>query len=243
MIDREQYLGAIETEAGALLTAATEGLERTVPTCPEWDVEKLVRHVMRLYLWVTALTECAPAEADRNALPNPPKGPDLFPFAEETVHGLVAGLRSTDPNGRIQSWANEVPTDWWFRRLAHETAIHRQDAQLAAGADARVDPVDADLAIDGVDEALTLFVPLSYAADTFGPPASVHLHATDAEGEWVVQLGESVEVTREHAKGDAAARGTASDLFSVLWRRRDPSVLDVLGDADVFDRFLRYTSV
>src|SRR5829696_3201487 len=158
MLERERYLGAIESEAEAMLAAAKDGFDRPVPTCPEWDVETLVRHVVRLHVWVTALAENAPEPVDTSTLPRPPKGPDLLPVAEQTSAGVVAALRATDPDGRIQSWAGDVPTDWWFRRLAHETTIHRQDAQLATGDLAAVDPVDAELAVDGVDEALTLIL-------------------------------------------------------------------------------------
>jgi uncharacterized protein (TIGR03083 family) len=243
MIERERYLGAIDADATALVAAAKGGLDRPVPTCPEWDVENLVRHVTRLYSWVGEMATRAPEPVEWGSLPKPPRGDDVLGAAEQAASKAIDALRSAAPDGPIQSWAGEVTTMWWCRRLAHETAIHRQDAQLAAGANAVADPIDADLAVDGVDEALTLFLPLAYQADAFGPAASVHLHATDAEGEWIVRLGDTVEVEREHAKGDAAARGTASDLFSVLWHRRPADVLDVMGDAEVFGRFLGFSSV
>jgi uncharacterized protein (TIGR03083 family) len=243
MIDRERYLEAIEAEAGALLAAAGQGLDRQVPTCPDWDAEKLVRHVTRLFSWVGEMAERAPESVEWGSLPKPPVGDDLLAYTQAAADRVVGALRAAPPDGPIQSWNGEVTTSWWCRRLAHETAVHRLDAQLTAGEGAVVDPVAADLAVDGVDEALTLFLPLSYRAESFGPPASVHVHATDAEGEWVVRLDEGVEVTREHAKGDVAVRGTSSDLFSVLWHRRGPDAVEVLGDADVFARLLPYTCV
>ena len=49
---------------------------------------------------------------------------------------------------------------------------------------------------------------------------TLHLHCTDVEGEWLVARRDGeVTVTREHAKGDVAARGSASDLFLFLWGR------------------------
>ncbi len=49
---------------------------------------------------------------------------------------------------------------------------------------------------------------------------TIHLHCTDGEGEWLItRAGDDVVVTREHAKGDVAARGTASDLLLFLWGR------------------------
>ena len=51
------------------------------------------------------------------------------------------------------------------------------------------------------------------------------------------------DVTREHAKGDCALRGAASDLLLVLWRRRPMSTIDVVGDADVAARFLAWPAL
>jgi uncharacterized protein (TIGR03083 family) len=244
MIERERYLEAVASEASALLAAASEGFDRRVPTCPDWDVRKLVRHVQRLWSWVGETAERVPEPVEWGSLPRPTvDDDDLLDLAGEAAERVVGALRAADPDGAIQSWSGEVTTMWWCRRLAHETAVHRQDAQLAAGEGAAVDALPADLAVDGVDEALSLFLPLAYRADGFGSPASVHVHATDAEGEWVVRLADGVAVTREHAKGDVAVRGTASDLFSVLWHRRDPSAVELLGDADVFTRLLPYTCV
>ena len=136
-----------------------------------------------------------------------------------------------------------------MRRMAHETAMHRWDAEVAVGRDATLDPV---LASDGIDEFLTHFVQV--ADDDAAPIAgSVHLHCTDVPGEWtlytdpgtVTDTGEAgaptFRLVREHAKGDCALRGTASDLLLVLWRRLPVECVDVVGDADVAARFLAYS--
>jgi hypothetical protein len=97
--------------------------------------------------------------------------------------------------------------------MAQETSVHRWDA---VGGE-----LDAEMAVDGVDELLELFVPRLPAerfADT--TPASLHLHATDAEGEWMVHLGpDGVRFEHGHAKGDVALRGTAADLLLWVWNR------------------------
>ena len=79
-------------------------------------------------------------------------------------------------------------------------------------------------------------------SDNFGEvgDATVHLHCTDAEGEWLVANRDGeVTVTQEHAKGDVAARGTASDLLLFLWGRVPADALEVFGDADLLARFLQ----
>ena len=67
---------------------------------------------------------------------------------------------------------------------------------------------------------------------------SVYLHCTDTEGEWlIVRDGDDLVVTREHAKGDVAARGSASDLLRFLWGRAAADQLEVFGDGEALARF------
>jgi hypothetical protein len=49
-------------------------------------------------------------------------------------------------------------------------------------------------------------------------------------------------VTPEHAKGDAAVRGTASDLLLLLLGRASATDVEVFGDALVLDGFLAQSS-
>jgi hypothetical protein len=53
----------------------------------------------------------------------------------------------------------------------------------------------------------------------------------------ITGTADGTELTREHAKGDVAARGCASDLFLFLWGRVAPTTLDVFGDAALLDQF------
>ena len=90
--------------------------------------------------------------------------------------------------------------------------MHRRDADPA--------PIDPQLAVDGVNELLEHFAPLSPGEKLADHPGSIHLHATDTEGEWLVHLTpEGIRFEHGHAKGDAALRGTASDLLLWAWNR------------------------
>ena len=65
-----------------------------------------------------------------------------------------------------------------------------------------------------------------------GDGETLHFHCTDGDGEWLVRLRpDGVDVTREHAKGDVAARGTASRSAAVPLRPRPVEQLEVFGDA------------
>jgi hypothetical protein len=51
-------------------------------------------------------------------------------------------------------------------------------------------------------------------------PGSLHLHTTDAPGEWTVTFADGkADVRTEHGKGDAAVRGPASDVLLWVWNR------------------------
>ena len=63
------------------------------------------------------------------------------------------------------------------------------------------------------------------------PTASLHVHCTDTDGEWLI-WGEAgaYRMLPIHDKGDAALRGPAADLLLVLMGRLDRSVVDIVGD-------------
>lgn len=70
---------------------------------------------------------------------------------------------------------------------------------------------------------------------------TMHVHATDADGEWMVRVVDGrVVVEHGHAKGDVAVRGPASSLALLLWHRMpadDPS-LERFGNTAVLDSWL-----
>jgi uncharacterized protein (TIGR03083 family) len=174
-------------------------------------------------------------EQGRTAESAPPSTVDWF---EASASSLEEALRASDPADRTWTW---LPSDqsvgFWMRRMAHETTVHRWDAQLAVG---EPEPIPATLAADGVDEALTVYQPRWCRPESSRPGSgeSVHFHQTDGDGEWVVRFeGEGMEVSREHARADVAVRGPASDLLLFLWHRIPASRLDVQGDAAMLERY------
>jgi uncharacterized protein (TIGR03083 family) len=130
---------------------------------------------------------------------------------------------------------------FWLRRMAQETTMHRIDAEQATGV---AGPVDAALAVDGIDELFDLFLPRRHAGKATGDGETAHVHATDAEGEWLLRLtGDGIAVERGHAKGDVAVRGPAGDLLLWLWGRRPVDGLEVFGDAGLADRFRELAAI
>jgi uncharacterized protein (TIGR03083 family) len=237
-------LAAIRTASeGFVVSAHTAGVDARVPTCPEWDVHALVLHTGITHRWVTKLVTTRATdyiEAEHGEEPIEREG--IFDWFEDGSNRLLDVLDGTDPETPVWSWGGDHHVRFWARRMAHETAVHGWDASHAAAAER---PIPAEIAVDGIDEQLDN-VPLmlafrpELAAALPDAGETIHLHATDAEGEWLIRCtGDGIETTREHAKGDVAARGPASDLFLFLVGRVAPSELEVFGDPTLLDRWQR----
>ena len=151
---------------------------------------------------------------------------------------LIATLSGADLEAKVWNWSErDFRVGWWVRRMAHETAVHRVDGELAAGPAA---PVDADLAADGVDEWVDVIVGPDDAAQIKGDGEVIHLHRTDGDDGWMLTVTpEGLETSRGHPDHPSTViRAPASDLLLVLWRRIPRQDVTVEGDIALLDRFL-----
>ena len=232
----EEYLDTIRTEGAAISAVlAAEGHRATeVPSCPGWDVEKLVGHLGRVHRWVTAMVRAK--AVDRLDFPPRPEVVDAQWF-DEGVAELTAALGEAGPDVAMWTFPGGGGTSrFWFRRQAEETAVHRWDVEHAV-APATARPVATEVALAGVDELLDVFLH-GRKGDLGG---SIHFHATDSpHGEWIVRLDEdgALMVGHGHEKGDCALRATASDLLLWLWGRPvGEGGLEVFGDEALLDQW------
>ncbi len=117
--------------------------------------------------------------------------------------------------------------------MAHESSVHRWDGQRAAG---QPEPFEGALAVDGIDEHLDNLAFILSQEELAGSGESLHLHCTDRDGEWLLRRTErGLEVSREHAKGDVALRGSASDLYLVVLGRTPAAVPEIFGDPAAYE--------
>jgi uncharacterized protein (TIGR03083 family) len=237
-VESTEYLDAIRTESAALVAAAeSAGLDARVPSCPDWSVADLLGHIGTVQRWAGGIVERRATEPEYPTDVGRPTDPAaLAEWVRAGSDRLVEVLAATPPSTELWTFAGPGPAGFWFRRQAHEVALHRVDAELASGP---ISPMDAALARDGIDEFLDVVVSFRLRARMVGTGETVHLHRTDGEGEWLVRLGpDGPEIERAHAKGDVAARGSASDLLLVMRSRIEPSAVEVFGDGGVLARFL-----
>lgn len=234
------YEATIRASArGIASTARSTALDTPVPSCPGWDLGTLVSHVGRVHRWAAeAVTGGGEAPA---RFPKAPDRDGLAEWYEESAAIVLRAIATTDPAAPAWNFANQPPVaGFWARRQAIETVVHRWDAQATAGEPAAV---DIECAVDGIDELLTVMTPVALAGkDGIEIGGSLHLHCADGDGEWTIHTADGAyRVDRGHAKGDAALRGPADQLFLVLWGRvpLEATGLEVFGDATVVDRWLQ----
>ena len=231
-LDKDAYLAAIERDGQLLASAGERGLGAVVLACPGWTVQTVLVHVGRVY---RSVTEHIVARATEMIPFHKTPSPDSFDVVSWFRHGLdelLEALRGIDPAEPLWSFSDNQTAGFYFRRMAHETAMHRYDAEQATGTPA---PFDSDLAADGIGELYEAVLPsgLERRKVTL-PSSSLHLHRSDGDGEWMLKAVDNrISLTHEHGKGDAAVRGSASDLFIFVWHRGMPDTLQIFGDEAV----------
>ncbi len=197
----------------------------------------LAEHLGVVHLWALRMLAMP---ADHGRVPwedpdDPQPGDDLAGWYEARLADLVGRLGALDPAEIVNTFLGPLPAAFWPRRQAHEVRVHRWDAEAAHGP---AEAIEAEVASDGIDEYLSTFLPRH--AKRVGPlEASIHLHLTDSDGEWLLGLhGEQVEVTREHGVADGVLRGSGSDVLLGLYGRVGTESLDLAGDSTLTTRFL-----
>jgi uncharacterized protein (TIGR03083 family) len=227
-------------EGEALIAAArTAGLDTPVEHCPGWNIGRLVSHTAKVF----QRTAVVVAEN----LMAPPANDRFIPFArdeavfeqfDEVLEELVETLANAVPNAPSWNFSGENLTNaFWVRRMLNEAAVHRWDAQHAAGAAEGFVP---ELAVDIIDELLFVLMPVLSAKKNPGLSATFHFHCTDTDGEWLTTFTAGIPTTtREHAKGQLAVRGPASSLCLWAWNRLPATEgdLEALGDTELLDQW------
>jgi len=228
------YREVLRAGGEAVAAAGRRDLDAAVPSCPGWTVHRLLAHLGRVYRSVgrhvaERATEMIPADQ----IPRPPaESAAILEWFEQGHRFVQEALDGAGPDEAVWSWADQHTVAFYVRRMAHETEIHRWDAEAAFG---EPSPIDSDLGADGVSELFEVLLPFAPNWDAALPDASLHLHRTDGAGEWLlVNDGGSVKVSRQHAKGDAAVRASGGDLMLLAWGRigLDSPGVEAFGDAD-----------
>jgi uncharacterized protein (TIGR03083 family) len=247
-METSRLLECLSCDYTDLLSVATStDLSAQVPSCPDWTVADLVTHVAEVYLHKTEAMRLQDWPD-----PWPPQGLEdepPVPLLQRAYRELTAEFAIRKADDPARTWHEPDQTvRFWIRRMAQETVIHRIDGQLAAGS--HVTPVPDDLAVDGVDEVLKLF--LAYGATSwpqeYAGAASGHPETTSDKESIVVQAGpaswtvaltpRTVTVTDgAEASARALIAGDPEDVLRWLWGRGGE--IGVRGDEEWADYLRR----
>ena len=227
-----------------LLASAERDWLRPVPHCPGWNAADLVGHTGAILGWIAKIIATGERVAGRDRETPPAGRAALASWYSARLDCTLDVLTATPADSPAWTFSSrgERRAGWWRRRLAVELAIHRWDAQHAAGlgSAAPARPLDAAVAAAGIEEFLTEFLPgLLAQPEVGGLTGTLHLHATDGPSQWRVDLDAHAEAAAVpgHARTDTAVRGTQSDLLLWLTNRGPVPGIEVLGRQDVAARW------
>ncbi len=201
-----------------------------VPTCPEWTITQLVEHVGGVHRWATAMVRDVSPKAhtfDSLSLELPEAPSGYAKWLNAGGETLIAVMRAADPDAPMWAWGADQHVRFWSRRMLHETAVHRADAEWAVGAEPEV---DADVALDGIDEFLLNLSHTRAAGPRLGSLAGGSLALVTDDAAWLVTVGpDGFTWRRDPARtaADATVRAAADDLLLFTYGRRtaaDPRV-------------------
>lgn len=253
------FLDAIRSESRRFV-AALRDAEPTapVPSCPGWTADDLLWHLGEVqYFWATVVADRLQDVAGLEGPERPEGHGALVDFCTAQSGRLHDALAQAAPDESVYMWADDKTVGYIRRRQAHEAMIHRLDAELTVG---EVTPLPADLASDGVHEALDVMFGGCPPWGTFTPDAlHVHVVASDTGLVVPVVLGRftgtdpdsgtaydeddvSVRAADPSAVPAATITGRADDLDAWLWHRRDSSGLSVAGDPSAYERLVAVLS-
>jgi uncharacterized protein (TIGR03083 family) len=242
-MDINEHIDALRHQ-GTLLADAAEraGLDAAIPPCPAWQVKDLLRHTGYIHRWAAKhITDCPDTVLDgppeEDILRGGAADPDLLAWFRAGHAALVQTLSTADP-GLVCATFMDAPSPlaFWARRQAHETAIHRADAESASGLRPEYDP---EFAADGIDELITGFGQRRKYRPSAGQPGAMRVRATDTGHAWYVGAEDGrLRARREDSGPDPAApiactvTGVASSVYLFLWNRSDAAQAGVTISGD-----------
>jgi uncharacterized protein (TIGR03083 family) len=199
------YIAALHRETDAFRSTLAGDLTARIEHCGSWTLYDLANHMGAGNHWAaTAIT----AHHPRHRSPAAPCEPvELLRWFDRKTAVLYDAL-SADPAAPAWTFHPPHTVGFWQRRRCLETLVHRWDAQHALGG--TPDPLEPELAADGIAEVFDTFAPRQIEAGRATAPAcAVSFEATDTGSTWTYGPGSPA----------AAVTGTAGDLLLMLWGR------------------------
>jgi uncharacterized protein (TIGR03083 family) len=236
-MEPDRLLSVFRAEAAQIAVfAAGRDPAAFIPACPGLTAGDVVRHLGSGYRRVTGWIR---RQASPKTWERAPAGDaDLVTWFRRGADELYAELAGRTPDEPCATWwPYDETVHFWWRRMAHETLVHRTDVESAFGP---VGPIDRDVATDGVDEVLTAWLGYRLIAQVLPatPPDRRYRGTGQVIGVaagtrvWRVELRESsVDISPELPHdADALVLGGPDDVYLWLWGRRGDAAVRITGD-------------
>lgn len=248
-LSRTQYLEHIKADY-ALMVEHLAGPVVPVPSCPGWDTNALAEHMGLVYLHQAYVVEHSTVPENEEHLAVLNGVTDPITKLEFGFHAIIKALDPAREERKTWSWHHsDFSVDFWFRRMAHETVIHRADAQIARGVNPEISEA---LALDGVDEVLD-FLPLlgswPEAPNVDFGIVSIVVPGHSRQQVWNVEFTEQAAIVTAATEPNTSARltitGDAESMDLYLWGRIDSSSpkLELHGDGETSFKQLMQVAV
>jgi len=228
-MEYEGFVEQVRADGQKLADAADGNIDVDVPSCPGWQVRDLVAHIAQVYEHKIECTRLGQAPD-----PWPPEWPqadDPVPWFRDAHARLLDMFEANEPSSPSATWwPADQTVGFWARRMAHETAVHRVDAELARGAST---PVDAALAADGFDEILHVMLAGDWSEDADDAMTGQRVAIETGGRAWQVVLDrEAMTVLDGDGTADATLSGPLSDVLLWLWGREPDDRVEMSGDQE-----------
>jgi uncharacterized protein (TIGR03083 family) len=245
-VNHTQYCDELEIEVDRFCASlASVDMSARVPSCPDWSIEDLTRHLGKVHRWAAMLVN--ERATSRISLGTTSMDSDVVDaqWLRSGGRALIEVLRSANPDDAMWAWGADQHVRFWSRRQLHETFVHRLDLELATRTLSYIDPV---IALDATDEFLANVKSdgdISLHAREGREGELFRISATEPHDQWDVRLtADEYEFVHSSGTPSAELSGAAGELLKVLLHRGELANCDVgvSGDETLVQYWLSRTA-
>lgn len=239
-MDRHPLLTSLESDSAVFhsltATALGQGHDLPVSCCAGWTISTLVAHLGATHSLVADWVTAGRRPDTWDAAPSSSQA-DPVQWLARCSARLLDAVGTVDPETPTSTWSPyDQNIGFWVRRMAHETAVHRVDLQQSLGLEWEVPPI---VAVDGIDEVLTLWLGSRMPPGLVGSGRSVRLtafgHQDEPMVDRVIRPYHDLVHFSSYEPGqrvDAEVSGPADALWAWCWGRADDAhPVEIVGDA------------
>jgi predicted N-acetyltransferase YhbS len=227
-----RYAGWIEA------ATASADLNLPVPARNGRSVDEVLRHLGVSYRVVGAWIQLGRRPVE---VASEPDDGDIRAWFGRGWRDLYAVLAATPRDTPAASWSpHDTTIGFWRRRMVHETAIHAHDVLAAVTPVGPLWTVPEAVALDGIDEALRLWLGTRLGGRMAGTGRLVRIVVGAQADAWTVGVHRHItEVHRLPTPADARLEGSPAAVYAWLWGRESHDDVRITGDATAVNELRR----